>query len=104
VWKNTSEAAGTHENQVKTVGLLSPENKVKTVGPLKGVLQVIAILAARSTLNVILSEVSNANEVERISDSFAQSKPVPVLWVGVPRGYSFREFQTQDTSEARPRT
>jgi hypothetical protein len=30
-------------------------------------------------LPVILSEVSNANEVEWISDSFAQAKPVPVL-------------------------
>jgi hypothetical protein len=34
-------------------------------------------MTTKRLFSVILSEVSIANEVERISDSFAQAKPVP---------------------------
>jgi hypothetical protein len=48
-----------------------------------------AATSAQRTFNecggfLLRSEVSNANEVEAISDSFAKAKPVPVLGVGVP--------------------
>jgi hypothetical protein len=62
------------------------------------VVKVIGLLPAQSALTVILSEVSNANEVEGYRNSFAPAKPVPVLWVGVLGGsIFFTEFLTQDT-------